>query len=87
MIPVRSLQNYLNKPFQVVLDVYIEKSQARVWVMDFNPWGSKTDSLLFEWDELKNMNTNAEIVYKVIEKAQEIQESGLSQYKVPIVNH
>jgi len=52
--------------------------------MDFNPWGSKTDSLLFEWDELKNMNTNAEIVYKVIEKAQEIQESGLSQYKVPI---
>jgi len=36
-----------------VLDVYLD-SQERVWVVDFNVWGSRTDGLLFTWEELAN---------------------------------
>ncbi|KAL3758532.1 hypothetical protein ACHAWU_008286 [Discostella pseudostelligera] len=34
-----------------VLDVYID-SQERVWIVDFNVWGTRTDGLLFDWKEL-----------------------------------
>ena len=34
-----------------VLDVYLD-ARGRVWVVDFNVWGGRTDSLLFDWDEL-----------------------------------
>uniref|UniRef100_A0A672SDM5 Translation initiation factor eIF2 assembly protein n=1 Tax=Sinocyclocheilus grahami TaxID=75366 RepID=A0A672SDM5_SINGR len=35
----------------VVLDVYRDSS-GRVWLIDFNPFGEVTDSLLFTWEEL-----------------------------------
>jgi len=53
--------------------------------MDFNPWGEKTDPMLFEWDELEKMTTEQEVQYKVIEKSDKTQEIGISQYRVPIV--
>ena len=31
--------------------MYIDKRE-RVWLIDFNPFGRRTDSLLFSWDEL-----------------------------------
>ncbi|XP_061570296.1 cell division cycle protein 123 homolog [Cololabis saira] len=34
-----------------VFDVYRD-SQGRVWLIDLNPFGEVTDSLLFSWDEL-----------------------------------
>uniref|UniRef100_A0A9J8BWZ0 Translation initiation factor eIF2 assembly protein n=2 Tax=Cyprinus carpio TaxID=7962 RepID=A0A9J8BWZ0_CYPCA len=34
-----------------VLDVYRDSS-GRVWLIDFNPFGEVTDSLLFTWEEL-----------------------------------
>lgn len=34
-----------------VMDVYVD-SQERTWIVDFNVWGVRTDSLLFDWDEL-----------------------------------
>lgn len=34
-----------------VVDVYID-SQERVWIVDFNVWGIRTDGLLFDWKEL-----------------------------------
>ena len=34
-----------------VLDVYID-SRERVWIVDFNVWGARTDGLLFDWKEL-----------------------------------
>jgi hypothetical protein len=33
------------------MDVYID-SQERVWIVDFNVWGTRTDGLLFDWNEL-----------------------------------
>uniref|UniRef100_A0A3Q3KTY8 Translation initiation factor eIF2 assembly protein n=1 Tax=Mastacembelus armatus TaxID=205130 RepID=A0A3Q3KTY8_9TELE len=35
----------------VVFDVYRD-SQGRVWLIDLNPFGEVTDSLLFTWEEL-----------------------------------
>ena len=31
--------------------------QGKVHLVDFNPFGSVTDSLLFSWDELENSNS------------------------------
>lgn len=40
-----------------VLDLYVD-SQERVWIVDFNVWGSRTDGLLFDWKELSNLGLN-----------------------------
>jgi len=33
------------------LDLYIDRKE-RVWIIDFNPFGEPTNSLLFDWSEL-----------------------------------
>ncbi|KAG0249165.1 hypothetical protein BG011_009548 [Mortierella polycephala] len=33
-------------------DVYITRNRERIYLIDFNPLAQKTDSLLFEWEEL-----------------------------------
>ncbi|XP_067347093.1 translation initiation factor eIF2 assembly protein isoform X2 [Channa argus] len=43
--------NFLDEDF--VFDVYRD-SQGRVWLIDVNPFGEVTDSLLFSWEELKS---------------------------------
>ncbi|XP_075782130.1 translation initiation factor eIF2 assembly protein isoform X2 [Pelodiscus sinensis] len=35
----------------VVFDVY-QDSMGKIWLIDFNPFGEATDSLLFTWEEL-----------------------------------
>lgn len=39
-----TIQNY-------VFDVYVDKNE-RVWLIDFNLWSTRTDALLFTWEEL-----------------------------------
>lgn len=42
---------FLNTTF--VFDVYIDiPPNNKVWLIDFNPWLAKTDSALFEWNEV-----------------------------------
>ncbi|XP_065807567.1 translation initiation factor eIF2 assembly protein isoform X2 [Labrus bergylta] len=41
--------NFLDEDF--VFDVYRD-SQGKVWLIDLNPFGEVTDSLLFSWEEL-----------------------------------
>ena len=41
-----------------VFDVYIDK-RNKVWLLDFNVWGDQTDGLLFAWEELHEMASNA----------------------------
>ncbi|TRY82961.1 hypothetical protein DNTS_009628 [Danionella cerebrum] len=51
---------HISKQETIVLDVYRDSS-GRVWLIDFNPFGEVTDSLLFTWEELKsgrNLTTN-----------------------------
>ncbi|KAF9435279.1 hypothetical protein BGZ76_006576 [Entomortierella beljakovae] len=33
-------------------DVYITRNRERIYLVDFNPFAQKTDSLLYEWEEL-----------------------------------
>src|SRR6185436_17564132 len=35
-----------------VIDVYITRNRERVWLIDFNPFGPMTDSLLYSWEEI-----------------------------------
>lgn len=37
-----------------VMDVYLD-SQERVWIVDFNVWGDRTDGLLFDWKDLMEL--------------------------------
>ncbi|XP_074759592.1 translation initiation factor eIF2 assembly protein isoform X1 [Athene noctua] len=54
----RSIQEFFKKHIQYkfldedfVFDVYRD-SRGRTWLIDFNPFGEVTDSLLFTWEEL-----------------------------------
>ena len=39
-----------------VFDTYIDK-RHRVWLLDFNVWGRRTDPLLFTWNELEQLES------------------------------
>lgn len=39
-----------------VFDVYVDKNE-RVWLIDFNLWSTRTDALLFTWDELLTLSS------------------------------
>ncbi|XP_040199329.1 cell division cycle protein 123 homolog isoform X1 [Rana temporaria] len=54
----RSIQKCFQKDIQYnffdedfVFDIYRD-SEGKVWIIDFNPFGEVTDSLLFSWEEL-----------------------------------
>ena len=36
----------------VVFDVYINKGNRRVWLLDINPFGPMTDALLYKWEDI-----------------------------------
>ncbi|KAJ3083930.1 hypothetical protein HK102_000826, partial [Quaeritorhiza haematococci] len=40
-----------------VFDVYINRNNRKVWLVDFNPFGPMTDTLLYTWDEILSAQT------------------------------
>lgn len=46
----------------VIVDLYIPRPFDKVWIVDFNPFSRKTDSLLFTWHEL--IQTNPKEIYQ-----------------------
>ena len=40
----------------VTFDVYIPRTQSKVWLMDINPWAQRTDPLLFSWLEILTLD-------------------------------
>lgn len=55
--------------------------------MDFNPWGEKTDPLLFDWEEdLFQADTSKPLKFKCIESNDTIRDRGIGKYKVPVVS-
>ncbi|KAJ3247520.1 hypothetical protein HDU78_003933 [Chytriomyces hyalinus] len=42
-----------------VFDVYINKNTRKVWLIDFNPFSTTTDSLLYDWEELSVSRNDA----------------------------
>ena len=71
-----------------VFDV-IRKRKDLVRLVDFNPFGSTTDPLLFEWEELHNMDKDMNVEdinsfqFRFIENDAGIQPSGLRHYSIP----
>lgn len=43
-----------------VFDCYVDRDE-RVWIVDFNVWGTRTDALLFTWPELTAMDRAATV--------------------------
>ena len=58
-----------------VLDLYINKGNRRVKLIDINPWASHTDSLLFTWEDLVCMDSKeSSLVFLILEsQAQTLQ--------------
>lgn len=71
------------------VDVYID-TKKKVWLIDFNVWSSQTDSLLFSWSELEQLqlppltDTSNTTLMRVVENPKQIKVNPLSCYKAPI---
>ena len=72
-----------------VFDIF-RKRKDLVRLVDFNPFGPTTDSLLFEWDELNSMpettmneDGNESFQFRFVENGAGIQPSGLRHYSIP----
>ncbi|XP_051889472.1 cell division cycle protein 123 homolog [Pristis pectinata] len=73
-----------------VFDVYRD-SQGKVWIIDFNPFGEVTNSLLFSWDELTSGHNISEgaladsdsPVFRYITSEMTVQPSPYLSYRLP----
>jgi len=50
-----------------IFDVYVSKNYDRVWLVDFNAFGTITEPLLFTWEEICLRKVDAEIL-EIIEQ-------------------
>lgn len=66
-----------------VVDVYIDR-QDRVWIVDFNVWGERTDSLLFSWNELNSWESDKASEIRVVETEKEVRPHPLNNYRAPV---
>lgn len=73
-----------------VFDVYVDQKD-RVWIIDFNPWSSTTDSLLYDWTELLTMDLcdaadddEGLPRMKIVQTARQVRQDPLSSYRAPI---
>ena len=78
-------------------DCYVD-NKRKVWLIDFNVWGSRTDSLLFTWEELNSYNEQIRGEGNVEEKvldfsfpnmklvggSKEIHPDPLASYRAPL---
>jgi len=69
-----------------VFDIYIDDSVT--YVVDFNPFGSVTDPILLEWDELdqiipQDIDPNNEDIFVIMVKDNGIQPSQFMSYAMP----
>ncbi|KAJ3127312.1 hypothetical protein HK098_006491 [Nowakowskiella sp. JEL0407] len=65
-----------------VFDVYVSKSNMRVFLVDFNPFSETTDTLLYSWDEILKGDT---LSMRIVESNSEANmTSQYSSNKVPI---
>jgi hypothetical protein len=62
------IQNY-------VFDVYVDKNE-RVWLIDFNLWSTRTDALLFTWDDLMQLQSD-EYIEDLEQNTEEVNTSDI----------
>ncbi|RYG97880.1 hypothetical protein EON65_52210 [archaeon] len=70
------------------MDVYIDQKQ-RIWVLDFNPFGEPTCSLLFDWAELLQHAESApqSSLVRVVESQAEVLQSTAGRHRGPVDVH
>lgn len=79
-------QNYANGDIaNYVFDVYIDKND-RVWLVDFNLYHTRTDALLFEWEEIEALSSSDTLLptIKIVENENEVHYDPLASYRAPI---
>lgn len=94
------IQHYFanGKIADYVFDVYVDKNDC-VWLIDFNLWSTRTDALMFTWEELLEMAScstsvdqegnkldkeDDEIEMRVVMNENEIRFDPLASYRAPI---
>jgi D123. len=95
------IQHYFanGKIADYVFDVYVDKNDC-VWLIDFNLWSTRTDALMFTWEELLEMAScsttsvdqegnkhdkeDNEIVMRVVMNENDIRFDPLASYRAPI---
>lgn len=68
------------------IDVYIDKKK-RVWIIDFNPFGEPTSSLLYEWNDLisfYNNDSSPDELLRIVEDRSELLQSTAGMSRGPI---
>ncbi|CAF3839508.1 unnamed protein product [Rotaria magnacalcarata] len=68
-----------------VIDIY-RKDSNKLYIIDFNPWGPMTDSLLFDWPELVNLslqNNNDKPEFRYVNSQHGIKPNSYTQYAMP----
>ena len=91
----RGIRNFFNRKIKSVFpessytfDVYID-SQQSCYVVDFNPFGELTDSMLFTWEELTEMEATSLDQYsgddflRIVTEKNNIQPSPYMRYGMP----
>lgn len=80
-----------------VYDCYLDQKE-KVWILDFNVWGKRTDTLLFEWSELEALGSQAEWnegegdvgddllipEFRIVEAEKQVRADPLASYRAPI---
>lgn len=75
-----------------VFDVYNDLND-RIYLVDFNPFGEITDSMLYTWDELNQLDTTSttnvdsitsnQDFFRIVTESNNIQPSPFMQYALP----
>lgn len=68
-----------------VFDAYIPKSYDKVWLIDINPWLTRTDTLLFDWDELNAWDKPLEL--RLLDKLDSTRGFSAKQHTTNYVPH
>ncbi|KAI8647837.1 D123-domain-containing protein [Parasitella parasitica] len=56
-------EDVIHKVFEganYVFDVYIQRSNSKVYLVDFNPFSPTTDALLYNWNELMSLDVDSD---------------------------
>jgi hypothetical protein len=67
---------------QYIFDCYIDQKE-KVWILDFNVWGRRTDTLLFTWEELEEMDSDMPEI-RVVQTEKQVRSDPLASYRAPI---
>nr|CAG8459347.1 1228_t:CDS:2 [Entrophospora candida] len=55
-----------NEELVDVFDVYVTRNRERVWLIDFNPFGSMTDSILYSWEEILSETLSSLTLFRIV---------------------